>query len=231
MHSIGVFDSGMGGMSVANAVKQAFPNCKVIFKDDASHLPYGSKTPIELLGYVVPILDELVAAGCEVIVIACNTVTTTLIEELRKVIAVPLVGIEPMIKPAAKLTKTDIIAVCATPTTLTSARYKWLKETYAPDTTVLEPNCSDWAFMIETKQVDREKVRVTIDGVCVAGADVIVLGCTHYHWIEEVVNEVAAGRAIVIQPETAIIERLKRIIADLGPEPTAQTDSPGPYNF
>lgn len=220
MRTIGVFDSGMGGLSVAEAVKQTLPDHRVEFRDDASHLPYGSKTPRVLLGYIVPILQEMVGAGCEVIVIACNTVTTTLIQELRKIIPVPLVGIEPMVKPAAKLSKTGIIAVCATPTTLASERYQWLKETYAAGTVVIEPNCSDWAFMIETKQVDREKVRVRIDEACKAGADVIVLGCTHYHWIEELVNEVAASRAIVIQPETAIIEQLKRVISDLDPEPT-----------
>jgi glutamate racemase len=215
MHTIGVFDSGIGGMSVANAIKQIFPIYKVIFKDDASHLPYGSKTPEELLGYVVPILQEMVGAGCEVIVIACNTVTTTLIQELRKVIPVPLVGIEPMVKPAAKLSKTDVIAVCATPTTLASQRYEWLKQTYAPNTTVLEPDCNDWAFMIETREVDKEKVRTRIEEVCKAGADVIVLGCTHYHWIEEIIRDITSGRAIVIQPETAIIQQLKRVIAGL----------------
>jgi glutamate racemase len=218
VRTIGVFDSGKGGISVANAIKRSLPDYQVVFRDDASHLPYGSKSPEELLGYVVPILQEMVEAGCSVIVIACNTVTTTLIHDLRKVIAVPLVGVEPMIKPAAKLSKTDIIAVCATPTTLASKRYDWLKETYAPDTTVLEPDCSDWAFMIESKQIDREKVRVRIDEACKIGADVIVLACTHYHWIEDIINDISAGRAIVIQPETAIIEQLKRVIAGLEPE-------------
>lgn len=220
MRTIGVFDSGLGGMSVARAIKQDMPDNTVIFRDDASHLPYGNKTPAELLGFVVPILQEMVEAGCEAIVLACNTVTTTIIDELREHISVPLVGIEPMIKPAAKLSKTGIIAVCATPTTLASQRYEWLKETYAPDTTVLEPDCSDWAFMIETKRVDQEKVRARIDEVCKEGADVIVLGCTHYHWIEEIINDIAATRAIVIQPETAIIAQLKRVIAGLDSEPT-----------
>jgi glutamate racemase len=215
MRTIGVFDSGMGGLSVANAVKKALPDHTVIFKDDASHLPYGSKPPKEVLGYVIPILQEMIESGCEVIVIACNTVTTTLIEELRSIISVPLVGIEPMIKPAAKLTKSGTIAVCATPTTLNSKRYQWLKETYAPDTTILEPDCSDWAFMIETKQVDRDKIRIRIDEACKAGADVIVLGCTHYHWIEDIIAETTAGRAEVIQPEQAIIQQLKRVIAGL----------------
>lgn len=215
MRTIGVFDSGMGGVSVADAIKQALPEHQVVFRNDAEHLPYGSKPPEQLLSYVVPILEEMAAAGCEVIVIACNTVTTTLIEELRARVSVPLVGIEPMIKPAAKLSKSGVIAVCATPTTLASSRFEWLKKTYAPHTIVLEPDCSDWAFMIETKQVDREKVRIRIDEACKAGADVIVLGCTHYHWIEEIINDITKARAKVIQPETAIIEQLKRVLANL----------------
>ncbi len=215
MRTIGVFDSGMGGFSVANAVKEKLPDYEVIFRDDASRLPYGNKTPSEIQSYVVPILEEMVAEGCEVIVIACNTVTTTLIQELRKIIDVPLVGIEPMIKPAAKLSKTGIIAVCATPTTLASDRYQWLKDTYAPNTTILEPDCSDWAFMIETKQIDKDKIKVRIDEACKIGADVIVLSCTHYHWIEDVINDIAGDRAIIIQPETAIIAQLKRVIASL----------------
>jgi glutamate racemase len=215
MHTIGVFDSGMGGVSVADAIKLALPADEVIFRNDVAHLPYGSKTPGELLSYVVPILEEMVKAGCEIIVIACNTVTTTLIPRLREIITVPLVGIEPMIKPAAELSRTGMIAVCATPTTLGSERFQWLKDTYAQDTIVLEPDCSDWAFMIENKQLDREKIRVRIDEACNAGADVIVLGCTHYHWMEEIINEITADRAAVIKPEQAIIKRLKRVIADL----------------
>lgn len=218
MRTVGVFDSGMGGISVANAIKQALPDYEIIFIDDAIHLPYGSKAPEELLGYVLPILQQMVKEGCEVIVIACNTVTTTLISELRNVIKVPLVGIEPMVKPAVKLSKTGIIAVCATPTTLASQRYKWIKDTYSQGATILEPDCSDWAFMIESKQLDKVKIRTIIYEACNAGADVMVLACTHFHWIEEVINDAVGGRAIVIQPETAIIEQLKRVIVSLGPE-------------
>lgn len=212
---IGVFDSGMGGLSVAQAIKQELPDHEVIFVNDAEHLPYGSKSPHELLGYVGPILEGLVEQGCQVIVIACNTVTTTLITELRKQISVPLVGMEPMVKPAAEQTKTGTIAVCATPTTLASDRYGWLKKTYARTTTVLEPDCSDWAFMIENDSVDRHKITALIDEACKMQADVIVLGCTHYHWIEDLITEIAGDRAAVLQPEIPVIKQLKRVLASL----------------
>lgn len=212
MYTIGVFDSGLGGRSVADAIEQAFPDSNVLFRNDVQHLPYGDKSPSELLKYVVPILEDLVKEGCDTIVIACNTVTTTLIAQLREIITVPLVGIEPMVKPAATLTKTGVIAVCATPTTLSSERYAWLKNTYAKGVTVLEPDCSDWASMIEADQIDKESIAARIEDACDRNADVIVLACTHYHWIEEIIIAIAKGRAVVIQPESAIIQRLKQVL-------------------
>ncbi len=209
---IGVFDSGVGGKSVANAIAQAMPEHQVIFVNDVEHVPYGTKSPEVILGYVVPILQDLVKQGCEVIVIACNTVTTTLIKQLREVLQVPLVAIEPMVKPAAEMTKTGVIAVCATPTTLESERYKWLKETYAHGIKVIEPDCSDWSSLIESNSIERRHVHESIDAACQAGADVIVLGCTHYHWIQDIVTSVAAGRATVIQPEKPLIDQLRRVI-------------------
>ncbi len=209
---IGVFDSGVGGQSVVNAIQKALPEAEVIYVDDKANVPYGSKSPDELYVLVSPIMRDL-AVRVDAIVVACNTVTTTLIERLRRDLAVPLVGMEPMVKPAAEQTGSGVIAVCATPATLKSARYAWLKETYADGVKVLEPDCSDWAYMIENRQVDHDKLRRRIEEVCRAGADVIVLGCTHYHWIEEDIKSIA-GRynAAVIQPEQPVIEQLKRVL-------------------
>ena len=215
MTTIGVFDSGVGGKSVARALALAMPDAHVAFRHDSQHMPYGDKTPQQLLGYIVPILQSLVEEGCEVIVVACNSATTTLIAELRARIAVPLVGVEPMIKPAAAQTKTGVIAVCATPMTLASPRYAWLKETYATGITVLEPACNDWAYMIEHNQVNEAHIRSQITDLCDQNADVIVLGCTHYHWIEETIQEMTEGRAIVIQPEQAIVRQVQRQLRGL----------------
>lgn len=209
---IGVFDSGVGGMSVVNAIKKAIPELEVLYSEDKQNVPYGTKTPDELRKLVLPILQDMVNSGCKVIVIACNTVTTTIIGELREMLPVPLIGMEPAIKPAALVTESGIIAVCATPATLASQRYVWLKETFAKGVKVLEPDCSDWAYMIEHKQVDRQKIQARIEAVCNEGADVIVLGCTHYHWIEELIKEIAAGRATVLQPEVPVIAQLKKVL-------------------
>jgi glutamate racemase len=214
MKTIGVFDSGIGGKSVANAIEKALPKDKVIFVNDVKNIPYGTKTPGELLKLVEPILQDL-SQKCDVIVVACNTVSTTLIEELRKKIKTPLIAMEPMVKPAAQLSKTGIIAVCATPTTLGSKRYHWLKDSYTQGVKVVEPDCSDWSYMIETNRIDREHIEERIEDSLKQGADVIVLGCTHYHWIEDLINELVKDKATVLQPEQPVIARLQAVLKQL----------------
>lgn len=175
-------------------------------------MPYGDKTPEQVLAFVLPILRDL-ARKTDIIVIACNSVTTMFIDVLRAELPVPLVGIEPMIKPAVERTKTGIIAVCATPMTLASPRYAWLVQTYAPAVRVLQPECNTWAYMIEHNQVNEIYIKVQIDAVCEAGADVIVLGCTHYHWIQQAIQRMAQDRAVVIQPEEAVVKRVASLLA------------------
>ncbi len=211
---VGVFDSGVGGAGVAQAIQEAMPELEVLYADDHEHIPYGNREPEEIKGFVVPILEALLNEGCKAIVIACNTVTTTLITELREIISVPLIGTEPMVKPAAEATKTGVIAVCATPTTLASKRYATLKHDYAQAITVLEPDCSNWSRMIEDNEIDHAQIAETIRSVCDNGADTIVLGCTHYHWIEEEIKAIAGEyQATVIQPEPALIRQLRRVLA------------------
>lgn len=213
---IGVFDSGIGGKSVSNAIQKALPQDKIVYVQDEKNVPYGTKSPSHLLSLVVPILQNLVDQGVDVIVIACNTVTTTIIADLRKEFQLPIIGIEPMIKPAGLLTKSNVIAVCATPATLASPRYKELLTKYAPHVDVIEPDCSDWAFMIEQNAVDVQCIEEQTRQVCERGADVIVLGCTHYHWIEKEIKAIASQYgASVLQPEEAVIRQLKRVLAPL----------------
>ena len=215
MSTIGVFDSGVGGKSVAKALQQSLPSHTVIYRHDAQHMPYGDKSPSQVLGFVLPILQQMQSSGCNIIVIACNTVTTHHIAALRRRITVPLVGIEPMVKPAAEQTTSQIIAVCATPATLASERYRQLKWMYAQNITILEPDCSSWAYMIEHNQVNEQKIAAQINAICEAGADIIVLGCTHYHWIAQKIQAMAAHRARVIQPERAIVRRVQHLLLEL----------------
>jgi len=212
MPKIGVFDSGIGGEAIAAALRRALPDATIVTKSDTKHVPYGDKTPEEVLGFVLPLLEELAQDGCDIIVVACNTVTTHHIATLRAQISVPLVGIEPMVKSASEQTKSGIIAVCATPATLASPRYADLKQQYAKDLMILEPDCSAWAYMIEHNTVNVQHIREQIEALCNAGADVIVLGCTHYIWIEQLIEETTQGRALVLQPEEAIIRRIRELL-------------------
>jgi glutamate racemase len=208
---IGVFDSGIGGRSVANKIEAEFPDYQIIYREDSKNLPYGNKTPAQIYEFVKPIFNEL-SKDCEVIVIACNTVTTTIISKLRQEYNLPIIGIEPMVKPASQLTGNKIITVCATPTTLSSKRYAELKEKYTKNIQVIEPDCSDWSVLIEQNSISNKKIEEDILPSLDAGSDVIVLGCTHYHWIEDKINKIVGNRATVIQPESAIISRLKTIL-------------------
>lgn len=213
---IGVFDSGAGGKSVGFAIKEALPEYHVIYAEDKEHVPYGTKTPAEMLALVRPRIQWLIDQGCKVIVIACNSVTTTIIGYLRAEYKVPIIGIEPMIKTASERTKSKVIAVCATPATLNSKRYKQLLEKNAAHLTVLEPDCSQWAYMIEQNKIDDTTIRSAITEVCEKGADTIVLACTHYHWIERYIKQLAEKYgAEVIQPEEATIRQLKTVLAQL----------------
>ena len=213
---VGVFDSGIGGLSVANAIRAELPDLDVHFVNDTQNVPYGSKSPEQLHELVLPILKSMQADGCQVIVIACNTVTTTIISKLREELSIPLVAVEPMVKPAAEMTQSKTIAVCATPTTLASPRYNELKRDYAEGVTVLEPDCSQWSAMIEDNDVNQDVITEQIESVCEQGADVIVLGCTHYHWIEDEIKQVADKYgAKVIQPEAALVAQLRKVLAQL----------------
>lgn len=200
---------------MANAIREALPDAEVILRQDKEHVPYGLRQPKQIMGFVTPIFQSMADEGCQVIVVACNTVTTTLIKQLRERFSMPLIAVEPMVRPAATLTKSGTIAVCATPTTLASPRYAELKRQYAGGINVLEPDCGDWPAMIEHSRIETHKIDDRINGVLAKGADVIVLACTHYHWIEEEIKTLAKGKAQVLQPEKAVVEKLKRVISRL----------------
>lgn len=211
---LGIFDSGIGGKALAASLGLAFPEADIIVVNDHKNVPYGSKTRQQIVTLTDAAIQPLLASGCDIIVIACNSASVAALDELRqKYPEQTFIGLEPMVKPAARLTKTGIIAVCATPATLASERYQWLVETFAKDVHILKPDCSRWAHMIEHEQIDRSEIEVIVTSCCEAGADVIVLGCTHYHWIKDLVAEIAAGRATILEPSEAVARRVASIIA------------------
>lgn len=210
---LGIFDSGIGGEAVATSLRSAFPAAEIVTVNDREHLPYGDRTAEDITALTDAAIQPLLAGNCDVIIIACNSATAAAIETLRaRYPEQRFVGLEPMIKPAAATTKTGTIAVCATPATLGSDHYAHLKQTYGSDVTIVEPDCSTWARMIEDNEVNESHIEETVKTVCSAGADVIVLACTHYHWIQEVVERAAAGHAAVIEPSAAIADRVSSLL-------------------
>lgn len=210
---LGIFDSGIGGEAIAAALQETFPSAEIITVNDKDNLPYGTKVAHEVKRLTDAAIQPLISAECDVIVIACNTATALTIDHLRNTYPnQKFIGIEPMIKTASAKTRSKTIAVCATPATISSFRYHRLKDRYASGVTVLEPDCSDWAYLIENNQINRDHIRNVVEDACEKGADVIVLGCTHYHWIKDEISELAAGRALVIEPSEAIGRRVSHLL-------------------
>lgn len=210
---LGVFDSGIGGEAVAAALRLTFPEADIMAVNDHANVPYGEKSPTDVIRLTDAAIQPLLATECDVIILACNTATTAAIATLRE--RYPnqkFIGIEPMIKPAAALTNTGTIAVCATPATLGSRRYQELKSLYGTHLAIIEPDCHDWAHMIEHNQLNHQKVADTIEAACQQGADVIVLGCTHYHWIKDDIIVLTRGRAEVLEPSEAIGRRVSQLL-------------------
>lgn len=210
---IGVFDSGIGGEAVAANLAAAFKDATILTANDREHVPYGVRPNDEIISLTDTALQPLLTAQCDVIVIACNTATAAAIDFLRKKYPnQKFIGLEPMVKAAPSLSKSGVIAICATPATLRSERYMRAKELYASDITVVEPDCSDWARLIEDNDMNQQIISEDIRECLESNADVIVLGCTHYHWIKEDILELVNGQAIVLEPTDAIVRRIKELL-------------------
>jgi len=213
---LGIFDSGIGGQAVAASLKKTFPDASIIVVNDQKNVPYGSKTPDEIVSLTNAAIQPLLSHGCDVIVLACNTATAAAIEILRERYPYQkFIGLEPMVKTAASHTKSGVVAICATPATLASQRYHALIEKYGTHLQILEPDCSQWAYWIENNQLNRLHIQQTIEDLCHRGADVIVLGCTHYHWIKDLIIDLAADRALVIEPSEAIGRRIVALMTKI----------------
>lgn len=211
---LGIFDSGIGGEAVATALRTTFPMAEILTVNDHENVPYGDKAADEIIRLTDRAVQPLLATSCDIIILACNTATAIAIETLRERYPTQkFIGIEPMIKTAAQLTKTKIIAVCATRATLTSQRYHDLIVQYGAKLDIIEPDCGEWAYLIENNQLNHTHINQLIDDVCRRGADIILLGCTHYHWIKDDIIAIVDGRAVVIEPSDAIGRRVKELLS------------------
>lgn len=210
---IGIFDSGIGGDAVAHELRKEFPHADIMTVSDREHMPYGSRKESEIIELTETAITPFLQSGCDIIVLACNTATAAAIDTLRERHPTqPFIGLEPMVKPAAALSKTGVIAVLATPATLGSERYLASKHDFGGTTKILEPDCSDWASLIEASTMNREHIEKIITECLKQDADLIVLGCTHYHWIKHEIAETAGLKAVVLEPSEAISRRVRELL-------------------
>ena len=214
--TIGVFDSGLGGLSVLASIARALPAADLIYFADTAHVPYGNKSDAFIRDRVLTIGHQLVAQGCTMIVVACNTATAAAVSALRKSLpGIPVVGVEPGIKPAAKASKSGRIAVLTTSSTARSERLARLIRLHAGTVAVDVLPCPGWATKVETLQLDDEEfgqsVRQHLAPTLAAGADRIVLGCTHYAFLTPVLETIVAGRALLVDVADAVARQCQRL--------------------
>lgn len=211
MKRVGIFDSGVGGVTFAKRLKKAHPELKIKVVRDDKNMPYGSKTPSSIEKLTDFAIQPLL--GADIVVLACNTATAYAIDFLRaKYPEQRFIGFEPAIKTAAELTKTDQIAILATPATLKSSRYLKLKQAYGSYLIIFEPNVSTLAKQIETRSVSWPKLEALIRNLANQNVDCIVLGCTHYHMIEKEIQKFAGKNVHIVTPTEAVIKRIQKVL-------------------
>ncbi len=213
---IGVFDSGLGGLSVLAAIAQTLPSADLIYLADTAHVPYGDKDDAFIRDRVLKIGRNLVDLGCTLIVVACNTATAAAVAALREALPdVPVVGVEPGVKPAVARSKTGHIAVLTTTSTSRSARLARLIHQHAGTVRVDVLPCPGWATRVETLHLDdpgfAEAARQHLTPALDAGADRIVLGCTHYAFLAPVLEPIVAGRATLVDVADAVARQCVRL--------------------
>jgi glutamate racemase len=217
---IGVFDSGLGGLSVLAAIARALPRADLTYLADTAHVPYGNKDDSFIRGRVLAIGRHLVARGCDVIVVACNTATAAAVQALRAELrGIPVVGVEPGVKPAAQGSATRRIAVLVTESTAKSQRLARLVAEHAPGVEVHIESCPGWATRVETLQLDgafAAEVEARIAPLLAAGADRLVLGCTHYAFLAPVLAPLVDGRAQLVDVAEAVARQVVRLAGDAG---------------
>ena len=218
---VGFFDSGVGGKCIESAFKRLCPAEKTIYIADSEHCPYGNKSKEEIIRLAESCTKRLLAAGCKLVVVACNTATAAAIDHLRaKYRSVPFVGIEPAVKPAALESRTGVVGVLATQGTFSGRLYNETKAKFAKDVTIIATVADEFVTIVERGEVDSPGteaiVRKRIEPILAAGADVLVLGCTHFPHLKRVIEKVAAGRARIIEPSEAVARQARRVLEERG---------------
>jgi glutamate racemase len=215
---IGVFDSGVGGLSVLREIRTLLPDESLLYIADSGHVPYGEKSP-EFIRERCRILAEyLLAQGAKALVLACNTATVAGVAELRELYPpLPVVGMEPAVKPAAAATRSGVVGVLATTGTLKSAKFAALLDRFANDVRVITQPCPGLVERIEAGELESTATRELLQGfvapLLAEGCDTLILGCTHYPFIKPLLRTLVPDSVSLIDTGAAVARQVQRLLA------------------
>lgn len=218
---LGVFDSGIGGLTVVREIQRLLPSLSISYIGDSVHAPYGPRSAEEIFQLSLAQSERLLSQGGTALVIACNTATVAAASRLRAHFSpIPIIGMEPAIKPAAAATKSGVIGVCATVGTLQSARFAALLDHFAGDVTVLTRSCPGWVEAVEAGDFETPKtlalLRREIEPLLAAGADTLVLGCTHFPALRSPIQALVGPNVTLIDTGAAVARRVAELVPETG---------------
>lgn len=231
---VGVFDSGVGGLSVWREIARQLPAEPTIYIADQAHIPYGPKPGDTLRAYAQGIVERLLAEGCKAIVVACNSASAAALSFLRQRYPdVPFVGMEPAVKPAAQATRSGVVAVLATPATLGGELYRTTAERWAERVQLIGEPCPGLVQQIEDGASNAPETLAMLRGflgkAMNQNADHVVLACTHYPFVIEAIRSIVGRDISVIDPAPAVARQLARLLDTHGLR--ALSDAPGHARF
>lgn len=230
---VGIFDSGVGGLSVWREIARQLPHEDTLYFADQVHIPYGPRTLAQIRSFSEAITRFLIDAGSKLIVVACNTASAAALKHLRATFSeVPIVGMEPAVKPAARQTRTGVVGVMATPATFQGELFASVVERFANGVRLINQVCPGLVEQIEAGQLRTPETVDMLDRFLApirsGGADTIVLACTHYPFVIEAIRALAPG-IDVIDPAPAIARQVNRVLSERGE--SAAADRSGRHRF
>lgn len=214
---VGIFDSGVGGLSVLREIHRLIPAQPLIYLADQAHVPYGPRPLEEVRAFSEAVTRFLLTEGAGLIVVACNAASAAALYKLRERFPeTPFVGMEPAIKPAAESTRSGKVGVLATPATFQGMLYASLVDRYANDIQIYQDTCSGLVPAIEAGQLDGAETRrileQAIQPMLADGVDTLVLGCTHYPFVISLIREIAGEDVRIIDPAPAVARQTRRLL-------------------
>jgi glutamate racemase len=212
--AIGVFDSGVGGLSVLRHIREVLPNERLIYVADSGHVPYGDKSRDYIEQRSLLLARFLQEQGADAIVIACNTASAAAAASLRSQFAMPIIAMEPAVKPAVAASRNGIVGVLATTGTLASARFAALLERHADEGEIITQGCPGLVEQVEKGELNTAHTRALIqqytEPLLARGADTLILGCTHYPFLAPLISEVVGANIALVDTGAAVARQLQR---------------------